>query len=156
MTNKTLILVVLIMAVLIIAGSCATGKKAFVAKENEELYGTWVNKEYNNKGMYYAKHIINADGTINLYTFDYSTRVYENDKYIITDKWYDTIGNIWYKAIITERASSAVKTTNPIYTLAKISNAGKILETVKSGYDYPTELDPDTLLYNYEILYRQE
>ena len=148
-------ILILVLAVLIIAGSCATEKKAYVAKANEELYGNWVNSEYN-ESTHRARHIINADGTIQLYTIDNSTRVNMENKYIITDKWYDSAGNIWYKAIITERASSAVKTTNPIYTLAKISNAGKILETVKSGYDYPTELDPDTLLYNYEILYRQE
>jgi len=98
--------------------------------------------------MYLTTYIINADGTIQLYNTDNTTRVYENDKYTITDKWTDSEGNIWYKAIITYRASSAVETTNPFYTLAKISNAGKILETVKHGYDYPTELDPDTLLYN--------
>jgi hypothetical protein len=32
-----------VLVVLIIVGSCATGKKAYIAEENEELYGTWVN-----------------------------------------------------------------------------------------------------------------
>ena len=35
------------MAVTIIAGSCATGKKAYVVKEDEELFGTWINNDSN-------------------------------------------------------------------------------------------------------------
>ena len=156
MKTRTFVsILILVLAVLIIVGSCATEKKAYIAKENEELYGNWVNSEYNDES-HFARHIVNADGTIQLYPTDHSTRVYENDKYTITDKWTDSEGNIWYKAIITYRTSAAVDTTNPVYVLARISNGGKILETVKNGYEYPTELDPDTLLYNYEILYRQE
>ena len=155
MKNKTFILVViLILAVLIITISCATGKKAYVASENEELYGTWVNKDYNNSN-HPAKHILNADGTFKLYTADYSTRVYQEGKFTITDKWSDSVDNIWYKFIITEWVAGSIKSTEPIYFLTKISNSGKILETVKSGIDYPTELSPDVLLSTYNILYRQ-
>ena len=59
---------------------------------------------------------------------------------------------------LTERAKKegGIKSTEPIYVLAKISNSGKTLETVKYSVDYPTELDPDELRYHYEILYRQE
>ncbi len=156
MKARTIVsILILVLAVLNIAGSCATEKKAYIAKENEELYGNWFNSEYNNSS-HRARHIINADGTIQLYTTDNSTRVFGESKYIITDKWSDSVGNIWYKAIITERVFKSVKTTEPMYVLAKISNSGKTLETVKSGIDYPTELNPDVLIYFYEILYRQE
>jgi hypothetical protein len=155
-------ILILVFTVMSIAGSCATEKKAYVAKENEELYGTWVNKEYNSsRSGFYARHIINADGTIQLHATDDSPRVVAINIYIITDKWSDSAGNIWYKAIITERAKkeaigkSSLNTTEPTYVLAKISNSGKILETVKSGVDYPTELNPDVLIYSYNILYRQ-
>ena len=47
MKTRTLILIVLIIVVLIIFRSCATEKKAYVTKDSEELYGTWVNPEYN-------------------------------------------------------------------------------------------------------------
>jgi len=156
MKTRTLAsIMILVLAVLIIAGSCATGKKAYVAQEDEELYGTWVNKEYND-WHYHAKHVINADGTIFLYPTDNSPRLIEEDKYIITDKWHDSEGNIWYKAIITYQVQKSIEKTTPTYVLAKISNSGNILETVKSGVDYPTELSPDALQYKYEILYRQE
>lgn len=47
MKTRTFIsVVILIMAVLIIVGSCATEKLA--TKKSEILYGTWVNKDYNN------------------------------------------------------------------------------------------------------------
>ncbi len=47
MKTKTLVsILILVLAVLIIAGSCATGKKAYVAKEDEELFGTWINPDY--------------------------------------------------------------------------------------------------------------
>ena len=39
MKSRTLVLVFLIMALLIIAGSCTTGKKAYIAQQDEALYG---------------------------------------------------------------------------------------------------------------------
>jgi hypothetical protein len=40
------------------------------------------------------------------------------------------------------------------YWLAKISISGKTLEFVESA-DYPTEVNPDSLKYDYAIYYRQ-
>jgi len=154
-TRALLSILILLLAILIISGSCATEKKAYVAKENEELYGNWVNSEYNDS-FHRARHIINADGTIQLYSTDISTRVAEEGEYIITEKWYDSLGNIWYKAIVTGHVMGSIKRTTPVYVLVKISNSGKTLETLKSGVDYPNEFDPDALIYRYEILYRQE
>jgi len=161
MKTRTFVsILILVLAVLIIAGSCATKKKAYVAKENEELYGNWVNSDYNDTTRA-ARHII-TDGLIQLHATDDSPRVAAINLYTITDKWYDSEGNIWYKAIITERAkketlgTDSLSSTEPIYVLAKISNSGKILEVVKYSVDYPTEFDPDELRYHYEILYRQE
>ncbi len=42
------------------------------------------------------------------------------------------------------------------YVLAKISNSGKVFEFSWSGLDYPPEINPDSLRYNYTIRYRQE
>ena len=58
--TRTLILVFLIMAVLIIAGSCATDKMASKTSE-EELVGTWINTEYKDNKLFYAKIIIQSD-----------------------------------------------------------------------------------------------
>ena len=117
-------ILILVLAILIIAGSCATGNKAYVAKENEELYGNWFNSEYNDSSRA-ARHII-KDGSIQLYSTDDSPRVAGINLYTITDKWHDSEGNIWYKAIITERAkketlgTDRLSSTEPIYVLAKI------------------------------------
>ena len=47
MKTKTLVLIlILTFTLLIIAGSCATQKQAYIPKINEELYGTWVNTDY--------------------------------------------------------------------------------------------------------------
>jgi len=162
MKTRTLVsILILILTVMVIAGSCATKNKAYVAKENEELYGNWFNSEYNDS-FHAARHIINADGTIQLYANDNTSRVAAIHLYIITDKWSDSENNIWYKAIITERAKketigkSSMSSKEPIYVLVKISNSGKTLETLKYSVDYPTEFDPDEVRYRYEILYRQE
>ena len=40
--------------------------------------------------------------------------------------------------------------------LGKISDSGRKLELSGSRYDYPTEVNPDSLKYDYTILYRQE
>ena len=159
-TRKVTVILILVLAVLIILGSCATKKKAYVAKENEELYGNWFNSEYNDS-FHAARHIINADGTIQLYANDNTSRVAAIHLYIITDKWSDSEDNIWYKAIITERAKKetigkrSMSSKEPIYVLVKISNSGKTLETLKYSVDYPTEFDPDNSPYNYRIYYRQ-
>ncbi len=69
MKTRTLISVLIfIMAVLVIAESCATGQRAHVNKKIsiDETYGTWVNSDYNEKGQY-AKEVDHPDGTYDLY-----------------------------------------------------------------------------------------
>ena len=46
-TRMLVSIVILVLTVMFIAGSCATEKKAYVATEDEEIYGTWVNPDYN-------------------------------------------------------------------------------------------------------------
>ena len=56
MKTRTLISVlILIMAVLVIAASCATDKMAYISKEYE-IYGTWVNPDYK-KEMQHGKWV---------------------------------------------------------------------------------------------------
>ena len=59
MKTRTLILVFLIMAVLIIAGSCAKRNKSNVAKPNNEQWGTWVNFDYDVRSGVRAIRIYN-------------------------------------------------------------------------------------------------
>ncbi len=67
MKSRTSISVlILIMAVLIIFGSCATGKKA-VKAPIESVYGNWANLDYNTE-IKYAKCKIRPDGIIEVAT----------------------------------------------------------------------------------------
>ncbi len=159
MKTRTLILVFLIMAVLIIAGSCATGKKAYEAKEDEELFGTWVNleelrraeeTEYDDRGQA-RKIVFHPDGTLDFYWTSTSTRKGDGT-FSIIEKWTDDEGNIWYKSI------QKVPSLNMIaHALTKISNSGNTMESsFKTSGEFPTLLDPNDLrVSNYEIYYRQ-
>jgi len=156
MRTRTLVsILILVLAVLIVVGSCATGKKAYVAKEDEELYGTWVNPEYDG-GIYYAKYVIKPDGTWDEYAMSNSNSPVGVGEYTITDKWTDSEGNKWYKNISTFFDDESIKNPDTYYYLCKIDKTGNVHEMLWSSIDYPTEFDPDGLRYNYRIHYRQE
>jgi hypothetical protein len=67
MKSRTFIsILILVFVVMIIAGSCATGKKASVTKEDEVLFGTWINPDYDTTWGY-GKIIIKPDGAYDEY-----------------------------------------------------------------------------------------
>ena len=115
--------------------SYASDKKTYVAKENEELYGTWVNEDYNSSSKY-AIFEWKADGTFIVYRKTTDEIPFEDGTYTITDKWTESNGDIWYK------------TTWDIYYFGRsgymlicISNSGSTLESANSFSDYPTQID---------------
>jgi len=141
--------VILPLAVLLLIASCA--KKPYVAKEDEEIYGTWVNTSYGTtKDFFSQKRIYKPDGTLEEYggMADIAHLAY---KYTIIDKWTDSEGNIWYK-LITEYGDKTYG-SRPAYELRKISNSALTLEFVFSMDNYPTEIDPNHRYYF--IYYRQ-
>ncbi len=73
MKTRTFISVVLIMAVLIVVGSCATDKMAYISKEYE-IYGTWINPDFNNIGQPHGKIVFYPNGKIEAFGADTSTR----------------------------------------------------------------------------------
>jgi hypothetical protein len=75
--------------------SYASDKKTYVAKENEELYGTWVNEDYNSNSKY-AIFEWKADGTFIVYRKTTEDLPWEDGTYTITDKWTDSNGDVWY------------------------------------------------------------
>ena len=99
--------------------------------------------------------IYKPDGVLRAYSTATSTKEWWSAKCTITDKWIDTEGNIWYKWLKTEEKSGAITSTDEQYWLVKISDSGRVLEQSFSGYDYPTEVNPDSLKYDYYIYYRQ-
>ena len=141
-TSMLLLLIFIAVAVLIASGD-----------KKEELYGTWVNLDYNTSARY-AKVIINSDrgirddanGTMVLYTREYDELPEGSITFRIEDKWKGDEDNIWYEI---EPFGMQV-----FYELWKISNSGDTLERVYTRQTYPDEIDPNHA--NYHIYYRQE
>ena len=155
MKPKTLSsILLLIIAVSVIIGGCATGKKAYVATKDEELYGTWINPEYDQKNIM-AKWILKPDGTFDAYSKSTSNRVFEVGTFTIADKWTDSEGNIYYKYSKSSMEYGSIENPYTYYFLVKIHATLDIAEELWSSVDYPTEFDPDNLRYNYWVFYRQ-
>ena len=156
-TRPLVSIMILVVVVLIIGGSCATGKKAYVAQDDEELYGTWVNPEYENSKVYTApKIVVKPDGTFDEYALINSDRVVSVLEYTITDKWTDSEGNTWYKLLEIHTDSKVIQNPDTYYVLSRIDKTGNIWEMLWASIDYPAEFEPDNVLYNYRIRYRQE
>ena len=148
------------MAALIVLGCTTT--PPYVTKEDEEIFGTWVNtsysysmgrdKDYKYRMAVFAQKIITkADNTYEIYgsVNDMVHQLVFN--YTITDRWEDADGNIWYKIITKYETEYLVQTR---YGLDRISNSGLTWEFVGSPEDFPTEIDPNHP--EYRIYYRQE
>ncbi len=148
MKTRTLVsILILILSVLIIAGSCATEKK--MVKKSEELYGTWVNEDYADV-RHYTTLVFTSDGTYEFYTDASRKTLSMRGTHSITDKWTDSEGNFWYKATYEIKIA-----TQPVsgFLLIKISNSGTTYEDNYDYRKYPTEIDP--IYGTYSIYYRQ-
>jgi hypothetical protein len=115
----------------------------------DDIYGTWINADYNEKGII-AKVIINPENTSQWYKRvtdttdpDYTATI------TFTDNWYDKDGNLWIKFTTVWSHKG-----NTSYWLSKLNESGTIWEKVSSGVDYPEELSP--IAGTHSILYRQE
>ena len=144
---KTRMLTSILILVLIVCTAVLMGSK----KKEEELYGTWINTNYNTVAKM-AKYVFkpesirdDADGMYTLYVRDYDENPYESVSFRIEDKWTDDEGNIWYKF----EPFAVFK----YYALFKMSDSGQTLEMIFSNQDYPTEMDPTDI--EYRIYYRQ-
>jgi hypothetical protein len=127
----------------------------YVAKANEELFGAWINPDYGQLDRE-EKFINRPDGVVLCYNTAARAEELWSAKCAITHKWVDAEGNIWYKWIMTEKRGGSIYSTYEYYYLTRISGSGTVLEQSYSGYDYPDELNPESLKYNYFIYYRQE
>lgn len=128
------------LTILIILGfstnfSYASDKKAYVAKENEELYGTWVNDDYNSSPRS-AIHEYKANGTWVVYRKTTDEISYEDGTYTITDKWTGSNGDVCYK-IRWKNDYLAMSG----YGLNCIGNSGSSMESANSDSDYPIQID---------------
>ena len=122
---------------------------AYISKEYE-IYGTWVNPEYNYEAKYIPKFIVHPNGKTEDFSTDTSNTVYESAELVITNKWTDSKGNIWYTYIGKGTDAKFWR-----YYLVRISNSGKTWESADSPNDYPKEIDPNNPYTRYAIYYRQ-
>ena len=141
-------ILVLVLAVLIIAGSCATQKQTYIPKTNEELYGTWVNTGYDSEEQKFINY--NWGYTE---SFLQATDEYANlpATFHIVDKWTDSEGIIWYKVNWQFKGSPNMR-----FYLFKINEDEGSWEQIFSYKEFPSESDltPEHALYL--IYYRQD
>ena len=151
---KLVAILILVLIVLIIAGNCATGKKASVTDKDiyKILRGTWINKDYDEPpgSEPSAKIILKNDGVYEEYTDSSSTSpVFFGEIIAIDEKWIDSEGNIWFKSMIEYLGHKIW-----YYRLDKIHRSGKVWEFNILTYEYPKEINPNHS--RYRIYYRQE
>ena len=135
---KLILALILSVALLAFTVDSIAGERGYFAKDNEELYGTWINMEY--KGMVPQKIVRKPDGTSEIFISADLKKPSYKARYLITGKWKDSDNNIWYKIHWVGEWSTEG------YSLLKISNSGKSLEYV-TDTKYPTEIDPKNIHY---------
>jgi len=143
-TRALVSILILVLAVLIVVGSCATRKKA-VKAPIESVYGTWANPDYNTEPET-AKLIFKPNGTSILYSHTDITQYDGPYKYTILESWMGSDGKKYYKVEYVMGSDE--------YHLYRLDETDSVLEFVWSNVEYPTEIDPNH--FNYRILYRQE
>ena len=153
MRTRTFVsILILVLAVLIIIGSCATRKKAISEEDFLEAFsGIWINTNYEPKGDlgYVQKFVWYPDGRYEGYSFVTNESPAAYGRYEITDMWKDSNGDIWY----------TLKTETDVgrgYYMGRISDSGNTHETLYDLWGEPIEeWDPDNVQYRYWIHYRQ-
>lgn len=153
MKARTLVsILILVLAVIIIDGSCATRKKAVSDEDLSRAYtGTWINKDYKYEWWRVEKIVLFADGTYERYFSIDSYDVFAQGKNTIIDKWKDSNGSIWY-----ECHWECFTHGNSGYRLTKISDSGNTIEMLAVvGELRFEEWDPDSYPTLYSIYYRQ-
>ena len=144
-TRMFVSILILVLAVMVIAGSCATGKKA-VKAPIESLYGAWANPDYNTSPQV-SKRIYRPDGTFIDYTHTDITMHHGPYEYTIQESWIDSDGNKYYKVDFILLGSDIW------HDLLRINEADTVLEMMWFSNEYPSEIDPNHP--NYRIFYRQ-
>ena len=134
--TSMLLLMILVVAIVLIASR----------DKEEELYGTWVNSDYNASAEI-AKLIVDPDpgirddanGTVIRYLRGSDKQPYTRFSFRIEETWNDDEGNIWYKIEALVEME--------YYHLWKISNSGNTLELVFTRQNYPDEIDSNHANY---------
>ncbi len=142
---KALIEVLLVPLALTALVDCGPGR--YVAKPNEELYGTWQNEV-----MGVKKVAIAADG-YRIYSLATDAEPVSAGTLEITAKWTDSKGTLWYKVYQTVTAGTGGFKGAKSQVLYQVGKSGTVLEMIDtpvSEFDpsaFPTKLDPKSSSY---------
>ena len=125
------------------SGIVLAGENEYKATDNEELFGTWVNMDYQEgEGLTHApQKLIIKLGESELYSSVNDSAPMWTEEINISNKWTDAKGNIWYKYRWKAGGFGSG------FNLAKISGSGKTLEYIWSDWEYPKELDVNSEKY---------
>lgn len=133
----------------------AIGQDKYIPKENEELYGTWINKEYSGLVYYQAqKEIVTAERW-GWYRKMSDSDPYEGGTYQIDSKWTDPKGNIWYRIICTPDISEAGYLASKGLWLIELSDSATVWEATWHllPADWPKEME--RYVWSHNIRYRE-
>jgi hypothetical protein len=143
---KSLVALVLSVSLLVFTGNLLAEEKAYEPKENEEIYGTWVNEKYDDLQTGEGKHArwdYNSDGTwATYYKSDGENPIWEGT-YVIAAKWTNKDG-VCYKITHWNETSRV-----DCYGLTCISDSGSTIEAAHSLQTHPEKIDRDLSFYRY-------
>ena len=150
-TRKSVSIVVLILAVMIVIGSCATNRKAISDEDFFKAWsGTWINTDLRASDWTPQKIVNYANGTQDRYTTPQMPKECTHP-FTLIDSWKDSEGNIWYKATFI---CPRIPPTYQEY--GKISVSNNTYELIYYEGTKPIEQwDPDNPKYYHMIYYRQ-
>ncbi len=150
-TRMFISIFILILAVMVIAGSCATRKEAISEDDFIQVFsGTWFNPERSGVGYDFQKLVVHANGTWDIYSTDEVEQRAGYGDYNLVESWRDSEGNLWF------RLSKYSTFGDPIFEYGNISNSGETLEFIfVAGTETIKKWEPDNPHYEYRIYYRQ-
>jgi len=131
---------------------CATGPAAI--KEDDPLFGTWINEEYDQAGQsHFPKSVMFPDGAELSYEHIAESEPIAESQNTIEKTWIDAQGDHWYKIHHVRRFYATPELIWERFTLSRVSAGGAILEGFDGRYEYPKELRP--LDPEYSIRYKR-
>jgi hypothetical protein len=148
MKTRTIVSVlILVLAVLVIVGSCATRKIAISIEDAAEiLSGKWVNETFMDEQL----AVFYSDGRFEIYDTPQQLRLVFSGTSNIYESWRDSAGVLWYKARWKDSLGQEG------YVLGKISNMDNTLEFLYTAGNVEIEEWLRNKGYDYIIRYRQE
>jgi hypothetical protein len=148
MKARTLVsMLILILAIMIIVGSCTTKKKAVSTEDAMKiLSGKWVNESFPDEQLLVHYH----DGRFEMYQTPLQQRMAFSGTLKIYESWRDSEGVLWYKARWKDSLGQEP------YLLGKISDSDNTLEFLYTTRNEVIEEWSRTKGYDYIIRYRQE